>query len=144
MLWAVCELLLPTGRQQQLTRMTVSVLVMTALLSTAGDLLDVQPQGRPALVRQAAQISEDHYRETVIRTAANQTAAYCERFFSKAGCTAQATAFFTLDGAVEHIEIILDAPPALMTAQEAAELLARQLGMTAENIWISAAGAERK
>ena len=38
-LWSLSELLLPEGRQQKMARMTVSVLVMTALLSGMGKLV---------------------------------------------------------------------------------------------------------
>jgi len=141
-LWAACELLLPDGRQQQLVRMTVSVLVMTALLSTAGDLLAIRPQGRPALAQQALGASEGQYHQTVIRAAANQTAAYCRRFFARAGYETEAGAFFHPDGSLERIEITVWQTNALISPEETARLLAGQLGMETERIQLSITGAE--
>ena len=41
-LWSLSELLLPEGRLQKMARMTVSVLVMAALVSGLGSLMDIQ------------------------------------------------------------------------------------------------------
>lgn len=141
-LWAVCELLLPDGRQQQMVRMTVSVLVMAALLSTAGELLQVRPQYSPALAQQLTAGAENHYRKTALRAMANQAAAYCERFFSRAGCSVEASVFLHLDGTLERIEIECLADEGLISAKEAAGLLVRQLDIDAECLRLSVTGAE--
>ena len=41
-LWSLSELLLPEGRLQKMARMTVSVLVMAALISGLGNLMNIQ------------------------------------------------------------------------------------------------------
>ena len=141
-LWAVCELLLPDGRQQQMVRMTVSVLVMTALLSAAGDLLSKAPAAQPTLAQQAVKVSEGHYRQTALKAAANQTAAYCERFFAQAGYEAEGAVLLRMDGTLERIEIVFESHDGLRTPEKTARLLAQQLGIEAERIRLYEAGAE--
>jgi len=141
MLWAVCELLLPDGRQQ-MVRMTVSVLVMTALLSTAGEWLINAPEGVPALAQQVMQVSRTHYRQTALRAAANQTSAYCERFCTRAGYAAQADVFFRFDGGVERIELRLQPRFPLKTPEETARLLCEELGLDFGCVQLSVLEAE--
>jgi len=143
-LWALCELLLPDSRQQHMVRMAVSVLVMTALLSTVGELLQSTPPNMPVLARQITQTSEAHYRQTVLKAAANQTAAYCERFCERSGYTAQVSAFLRLDGRVERIEGWISPTAPLVQLDDVNRLIADQLGVDAECIQLSVIGAEEK
>ena len=48
-LWTVCELLLPEGKYQPMVRMTASLLVMTALMTTIAGWLGHAPQDVPAI-----------------------------------------------------------------------------------------------
>ena len=141
MLWAVCELLVPEGKQQ-MVRMTVSVLVMTALLSTVGEWLQIQPKTAPALAQQVTQISQEHYRRSVLKAAANQTAAYCERFCQRAGYAARTEVFLRADGNVETIRLQLQAHNPLMDPEKIQRLLCDQLRIERERIVLSVAEAE--
>ena len=132
-LWAVCEMLLPDGKQQQMVRMTLGVLVMTALLSAAGD---AATQARllpsaPAFWEQTAQVSQESYRRTALTAAANQMKSWCERFCQKAGYTAQAMVTLGMDGKVQDISLTLDQPLApLMTPSELVQAMAKQLDLS--------------
>lgn len=126
-MWAMCELLLPAGRQRHMVRMTVSVLVMTALLSTAGEVLQSGGPDSPALAQQAVQAAENNYLETALRAAANQAAGYCERLARRSGYQAQANVFLNREGGVERIELYLEEKNALLSRQEVARRIAQQL-----------------
>lgn len=142
-LWALCELILPDGRQQQLARMTVSVLVMTSLLSTAGGLLgSAGKHPQPVLAYQAAQASQESYRRTLLSARANQAEAYCERLAQRAGYEAAAAVYLTQQGAVDHILLRLAALQALMPPEEVQKTLAEQLGIDREKIRLSIGSAE--
>lgn len=133
-LWAMCELLLPSGKQQQMVRMTVGVLVMTALLSTTGELLHSHAPAAPTLAHQAVQTTQESYRQTVLRAAANQAAFYCQRLAERSGYTASVDVFLTMEGAVERIELSLQERAALLSPQEVIRRMARDLQIDAEKI----------
>lgn len=128
-LWALCELILPSGRQRQMVRMTVGVLVMTALLSTAGELMHSGIPTAPALAQQAIQATQASYRQTALRAAANQTAVYCRRMAEKSGYQATADVYLTADGGMEQIDLRLKVRSALLAPQEVAQRIARDLGI---------------
>lgn len=132
-LWAVCELLLPAGSLQQMVRITVSALVLTALLSTAGEVLQSRTPSQP-LARQAAALSSSVYRHTVLRSAANQAAAYCERLASRAGYEADITVWLTEEGCMDTVELALEERTPLMTADALMEMLAQRLDIGMDQI----------
>jgi len=120
-LWAVCEMLLPEGRQQQMVRMTMGALVMTALLSTAGETaqsMKLFPE-MPAFSDVAAQTAEEGYRRTALTALANQAVAYCERVAGRAGYAAEAEVTLRMDGGVEEIRLRIaqEQIPILMPVQ---------------------------
>lgn len=127
-LWALCELLLPEGRAQQAVRLTAGVLVMTALLMSAGRLMEQRLPALTALAPQVQQATSASYGETALRSAANQVKADCQRLAQRAGYQAEAKAFLTMDGAVEQIQLSLiptETPP-LMTETALKEMLAQR------------------
>lgn len=136
-LWALCELLLPEGRQQQMVRLTASVLVMTTLMSTAGEMIRFSPSAAPTLSQRSASAAEQSYRRTALVSAANQLASWCDRIFSRAGGRANARVFLHVDGSVDRIEISLLEPPVLMTSSELREMMAHQLGIEADRIHLT-------
>lgn len=141
-LWTVCELLVPEGRLQQMVRMTVSVLVMTALLSTAGELFQTQPSAAPTLAQQAAHSSSHSYRRIALQAAANQLAAFCTRFASRAGYGAQVSVYLTDSGMPERIDMQLSAHSPLMNTNKLVQKLADQLEIETERIHLSIPGEE--
>ena len=136
-LWAVCEMLLPDGKLQQMARMTLSVLVMTALLSTAGEMLGAVPQTKPALAQQAAQRSTHSYRTAVLRSCANQAASYCRQLAQRVGYDADASVFLTQEGQLERIELRLVSQMPLMSQEELIHALASQFAIPQEKINLS-------
>lgn len=143
-LWALCELILPVGKQQQMVRMTVSMLVMTALLSTAGSLLR-PPYGEasPALAQQAAAASQASYRRTALTAWANQAESYCVRLAQCAGYAAQAAVYLTQQGRIDHIVLkVQDEQHTLMNIPELQQTLAEQLSIREEQIQITDGGTE--
>lgn len=106
-LWALCELLLPEGRTHRAVRLTAGVLVMTALLMSAGRLMEKQLPTLTALAPQVQSAASVSYAETALRAAANQVKADCQRLARRAGYQAEAKAYLTLDGAVERIELFV-------------------------------------
>lgn len=64
-LWSLSELLLPEGRLQKMARMTVSVLVMAALISGLGNLMNLQVESALPAVSDAAAVGESYVRAAV-------------------------------------------------------------------------------
>lgn len=129
-LWALCELLLPGGKQRPLVRMTISVLVITALLSTAGQWLSsLTAPASPTLAQQAVQTGADSYRRTALTAAANQVKGYCERLARRAGYEASATVFLTTEGALERVELTVRPQTPLLAAPALRAALAQRLGV---------------
>jgi len=126
-LWSVVELLLPDGKQQPMIRMTMGVLVMTALIAQAGQWLGTV-DGMPAWSVQAVQTTETAYRQTALRSLANQIEEYCVRQAQRAGYRARAGVWLRQDGSIERISLSLEKEEtALMQEQELCSHLARQL-----------------
>ena len=94
-LWSLSELLLPEGRLQKMARMTVSVLVMAALVSGLGSLMDIQLESAlPAAADASA--GGDSYARAALSAAANQAEGYCVRLARRAGYEARAAVYLTI------------------------------------------------
>lgn len=128
-LWSACELLLPDGRQQQMVRAAVSVLVLTALLSTAGSWLRGEQAILPAAAQQSLSVSQSQYRRTALTAFANQMQRYCESHCRYAGYEAQAAVYLRMDGSVERIELALEAVSPLMTTDGLIASLCSAMGV---------------
>ena len=140
-LWAVCELLLPDGKHQQMVRMTASLLVMTALLTTASQWLGVERSAQPAMTGIVHQVSEDTYQRTALTALANQLENYCVRMAQRAGYQANAAVYLTMEGSLDHVQLaVTDAPGVLLSSGELRQMLAQQLGVEEERIWLSVEG----
>ncbi len=90
-LWSLCELLLPDGRQQKMARMTVSILVMAALISAVSGLLGTQVQavGLPALAQTVEEAGARSYARIALQAAANQTERFVISLARQAGYSAR-------------------------------------------------------
>ena len=139
-LWAMCEMLLPDGKHQQLVRMTASLLVMTALVSTAGSWISGGETALPAITQTVQTVSESAYRRTALTALANQLESWCVHTAQRAGYEAAAAVYMTLDGAVEHIELTLKAISPLVDAPQLAERMAQQLELEAGRLRLSVEG----
>ena len=129
-LWSLSELLLPEGRLQKMARMTVSVLVMAALVSGLGSLMDIQlDSALPAAADASA--GGDSYARAALSAAANQAEGDCVRL----GYEARAAVYLTMEGAVDHIDLWLtpgEAP--LLDAEEVARTIADELAVPVERV----------
>lgn len=133
-LWSLSELLLPEGRLQKMARMTVSVLVMAALISGLGSLMDIQVESALPAAADAAAAGESYVR-AALSAAANQAEAYCVRIARRAGYEARAAVFLTVEGAVDHIDLWLtpgEAP--LLDAETVARTIAEGLAVPRERV----------
>jgi len=140
-LWAVCELLLPDGKHQQMVRMTASLLVMTALLTTVNGWLGSAQKAQPVMTAVMQQAAEDTYQRTALTAMANQVQGYCERMAERAGYQASAAVYLMMDGGLDHVQLVLNQPEyALMSADRLAYTLAGQLGVEEERIRLSVEG----
>lgn len=140
-LWAVCELLLPDGKHQQMVRMTASLLVMTALLTTVSSWLGGAQSARPVMTAVVQQTAEDTYQRTALTAMANQIRNHCERLAERSGYRAEAAVYLTLDGGLDHVQLMLDQPEtALVSAERLCRTLAQQLGVEEERIRLSVEG----
>jgi len=136
--WAMCELLLPDGRHQQLVRMTAGLLVMTALLSAAGEWFNSAQPLQVTAVQQAQQVSEGNYMRTALAAVANQMEDCCVKMARRAGYQAGACVYLTMEGSVDHIELSLwQSPHPLMAPEELRAALAQYLSVSDECIWLS-------
>lgn len=139
-LWALCELLLPGEKQRPLVRMTISVLVISALLSTAGQWLSsLTVPASPTLAQQTVQAGADSYRRTALTAAANQVSGYCERLARRAGYEGSATVFLTAEGALERVEMTLNPQTPLMTLSALRGALAQRLGVEESRLAVNGA-----
>lgn len=133
-LWSLSELLLPEGRLQKMARMTVSVLVMAALISGLGNLMNLQVESALPAVSDAAAVGESYVR-AALSAAANQAEAYCVYLARRAGYEARAAVYLTLEGAVDHIDLWLTAVEApLIDAEAVARTVAEELAVPRERV----------
>ena len=133
-LWSLSELLLPEGRLQKMARMTVSVLVMAALISGLGNLMNIQVESALPAVSDAAAVGES-YARAAVSAAANQAETYCVQLARRAGYEARAAVFLTVEGAVDHIDLWLtpgEAP--LLDAETVARTIAEGLAVPRERV----------
>lgn len=131
-LWSLSELLLPEGRLKKMARMTVSVLVMAALVSGLGSLMDIQVESALPAAADAVAGGES-YTRAALSAAANQAEAYCVYLARRAGYEARAAVYLTLEGAVDHIDLSLAAGEApLLDEEELARTIAGQLAISPE------------
>lgn len=133
-LWSLSELLLPEGRLQKMARMTVSVLVMAALISGLGNLMNIQVESALPAVSDAAAVGES-YARAAVSAAANQAETYCVQLARRAGYEARAAVFLTVEGAVDHIDLSLtpgEAP--LLDAETVARTIAEGLAVPRERV----------
>lgn len=133
-LWSLSELLLPEGRLQKMARMTVSVLVMAALVSGLGSLMDIQVESALPAAADAAAAGES-YARAALSAAANQAETYCVQLARRAGYEARAAVYLTLEGAVDHIDLSLAAGETpLLSEEEVARTIAGQLAIPPEMV----------
>ncbi len=142
--WALCELLLPDGRQQRMVRMAVSLMVTAAFVTTLGRVLrDVPatPQTAPAM--QTAASGPSGYERIALVSLANQVESYCVRMARRAGYQADASVYLYTDGAVQRIELWLarGGEPPLMDEAALSETIAHQLSLDSQQVgWQPAYG----
>lgn len=136
-LWSVCELLMPEGKQQHMVRAAVSVLVLTALLSAAGTWLRGDQAVLPVASQQGWQASQDQYRRTALTAFANQAKSWCEAFCRRAGYEAQAVVSLRMDGSLDGVTLTLMPQTPLMDAQQLADRLAQELNTERERVHIA-------
>lgn len=140
-IWAVCEMLLPEGRTQKMVRMTAGLLVMSAVLGSVGTMLG-QKVVLPAWSQETVQAGEENYRRIVLKSMANQTAAYCKRFAEQAGYSAEAAVWLQQSGKLEKVELtIRTEKKPLITEKELLLGLSRMLNVPQELIRLIAAEA---
>ena len=133
-LWSLCELLMPQGRQQLAVRMTMAVFVMTALMSSVGALLG-QPAHWPAWTERTGNAAQQSYQRTYLRVMANQVENYCVRQAQKAGYEAAATVWLNMDGGLEGISLRLqETERVLMSRKELVQHLTQMLEAGSECI----------
>jgi len=141
-LWAVCELLLPDGKHQQMVRMTASLLIMTALLATVSGWLGGARSARPAITAVVHKAAQDTYQRTALTAMANQVQDYCERMAERSGYRARAAVYLTMDGGLDHVQLMLDQPEtALVSAERLRRTLAQQLGVEEDRVRLSVEGS---
>ncbi len=127
-LWSMCELLMPEGRQRAAVRMTVSVIVMITLLSSSIELMSVgmsETSAAPAI--SAVMPEEREYAAAALRSLANQAKAVAERFSERAGYDCTAAVYLRLDGSLDHMTLDLkrkERTAPLISENEAVQRLA--------------------
>lgn len=137
-LWAICEMLLPGRKYQQMVRMTAGLLVMASLASTVFSWLDKSPEAQPVMTVRFRQNAQESYQRAALTAAANQMRSLCERLADRAGYQASATVYLRMDGSVEYVQLTLKAKPqVLIPADELKKRLAQQLGVEEECIRFS-------
>ena len=141
-LWAVCELLLPDGKHQHMVRVTASLLVMTALLTTVNGWLGSVSDAQPTMMTVVQQTADNTYRRTALTAMANQIQNYCERMASRAGYLANAAVYLNMEGAVDHVNLTIHQQEGpMVSAERLAGMLADQLGVDREQIRLSVEGS---
>lgn len=138
-LWALCELLECNGRQQQMVRLAVSLMVMVALIASLGRLLGTVKQTEWPVFSPTEQAqTTSGYQRIALTSLANQAEQYCLRTARKAGYEAQCAVFLHTDGSVEEIRLCLsrgETPPVMEETMLVAAL-ARELSIPQEKmIW---------
>ena len=130
-LWAAVEMLVPEGRQQPALRMTMGILMMTAVLSQAGQWFGAEMDMPAWSLREV----RADYRQTALKAAANQVEGYCVLQAEKAGYCAEGGVWIGQDGSIEHISLRIraDGSP-LIPPERLREHLAQQLQIPPDRI----------
>ena len=140
-LWAMCELLLPDGKHQHMVRMTASLLVMTALLTTAGGMLNESHPAQTVMTYRVQQTAEDTYQRTALAAVANQMESWCVHLAQRAGYRAEAAVYLAMDGSLDHVELTLKGSGSgLIAPGRLAALMAEKLEVEESRIWLSVEG----
>ena len=133
-LWAAVEILLPHRRQQPAIRMTMGLLVVTALVSQTAQWLGAV-EGMPAWIVHQEASFETKRLETTLHSWANQVEDYCVRQAEKAGYQAEAGVWIRRDGSVERIELrLLSGETVLLNPEKLRDHLSDQLKIAPECI----------
>lgn len=143
-LWALCELLLPEGRQQRMVHMAVSLMVMAALIGTLDGLLGSAGTIEwPALAVQRPAAYATGYDRIALTGVANQIRSLCCRTARRVGYEADAVVQLRADGSLQGIELFLrkGAQPPLTGEEEVCAAVAELLGTACELVqWQPAEG----
>ena len=140
-LWAVCEVLLPEGRYQHMVRMTASLLVMSAMLTSVGGWLGQENDAEMTLAYRMEQTAQDTYQRTALSAAANQAENWCVQLARSAGYETKAAVYLMMDGSVDHVEIVLQKTEGALTSpEELRRILAEEMKVEEARIWLSAEG----
>ena len=124
-----------------MVRMTASLLIMTALITTVNGWLGGAQSAKPVMAAAVQQTAEDSYRRTALTAAANQVQGYCERMAERAGYRAAAAVYLTMEGTLDHVQLVLNRPEqVLVSADRLARELAEQLGAEHDQIRLSVEG----
>ena len=107
-LWSLCELLLPEGGSRRAVRMTVSLLMIAALMNGLNGLIGGAVPLLPSRDVWAQSASDGGYGHIALRSAANQAQRYCERMGERAGYQARAAVYLCVDGSLERVELWLN------------------------------------
>lgn len=144
-IWSFCELLLPDGKQQKMVRMTVSLLVMAALITAVNGLLGQSTNtlmSIPASSALAQTVDEARYSQTALTAIANQAENICVRIAKNAGYQAAAAVYMKADGSLDHMEISLakwleDSSPPLLNEEELISRIADAFETDTSKLWLT-------
>ncbi len=143
-LWALCGLLLPEGRQQQMVHLAVSLMVMTALVGSLQTLLyTVQGNDRAVLALRVQPAAVTGYDRIALASIASQAEALCVRTARKAGYEAAATVTLHNDGSLASAVLYLrrGQQPPLMEETALVEAVATLLAADGQQVcWLPADG----
>lgn len=146
-LWAFCEMLLPEGRQRRAVRLTVSMMMAAALLSSAADLLPgyVKPVQESFAFFQQSDGNAAAER-LALQAAAREAETFLVRLAGKAGYDARGRVWLSADGALYQAEVTLsprEGRTLLLTAEQLRQQMAQTLQVEESRItMVQARGAE--
>ncbi len=135
-LWALCELLVPLGRQP-MVRLTVHLMVMAALLLSLGQLVgSVGQMEWPVFAAEGSASAATGYRQLALTGFANQMEQVCRQTAARAGYDVQAAVYLRNSGQVERVELYLArrSSPPVMEEAAVAQAIAQLLEVSPERI----------
>lgn len=139
-LWALCGLLLPEGRQQQMVHLAVSLMVMAALVGSLQTLLGgVQSAEWPVLALEMKTQPVTGYDRIALAGVAAQAEGLCMRTARKAGYEAAAEVRMNDDGSLHSAVLFLrrGAQPPLLGEDALAEAVAALLAAEGQQVrWL--------
>lgn len=146
-LWAFCEMLLPEGRQRRAVRLTVSLMMAAALLSSVTALLPASAkpvQESFAFFQQSGGSAAAG--RLALQAAAREAETFLVRLAEKAGYDAQGRVWLSTDGALYQAEVTLsprEGQTLLLTADQLRQQIAQTLQVEESRItMVQARGAE--